>query len=146
MYLKSLKINNFRKFGERDNIIEFVDSKDDLQEHKNINIASSITLLVGKNNSGKTTVTKVLEKLLVNGINFVANDFNFSYLTKILDQYKNNNFDQYPAIKFEVKIGIGSRSSDLVTNIIPFLNIENAALNELRIVLKHEIKGERDAG
>ncbi len=61
MYLKSLKINNFRKFGERDNIIEFVDSKDDLQEHKNINIASSITLLVGKNNSGKTTVTKVLE-------------------------------------------------------------------------------------
>ncbi len=30
----------------------------------------------------------------------------------------------------------------MVTNIIPFLNIENAALNELRIVLKHEIKEE----
>jgi len=140
MYLKSLKINNFRKFGERDNIIEFVDSKDDLQEHKDINIAESTTLLVGKNNSGKTTVTKVLEKLLVNGKNFVANDFNFSYLAKILDQYKKNSFDQYPAIEFEVKIGIGSSINDLVTNIIPFMNIENAAQNELRIVLKHEIK------
>lgn len=140
MYLKSLRINNFRKFGESDNIIEFVDSKDDLQEHKDINIASSTTLLVGKNNSGKTTVTKVLEKLLVNGKNFVADDFNFSYLTKILDQYKKNSFNQFPAIEFEVKIGIGSNSNDLVTNIIPFMNIENAAQNELRIVLKYEIK------
>ena len=140
MYLKSLKINNFRKFGENDNIIEFVDSKDNLQEYKDINIASSTTLLVGKNNSGKTTVTRVLEKLLVNGKNFEANDFNFSYLTITLDQYKKNSFNQLPTIEFEIKIGIGSNSNDLVTNIIPFMNIENVAQNELRIVLKYEIK------
>ena len=140
MYLKSLRINNFRKFGENYNIIEFVDSKDDLQEHKDINIASSTTLLVGKNNSGKTTVTKVLEKLLVNGKKFAANDFNFSYLTIILDQYKKNSFNQLPTIEFEIKIGIGSNSNDLVTNLIHFMNIENVAQSELRIVLKYEIK------
>ena len=31
MYLKSLQITNFRKFGTTENIIEFVDSKDNLQ-------------------------------------------------------------------------------------------------------------------
>lgn len=61
MYLKSLQITNFRKFGTTENIIEFVDSKDNLQQ--DINIALPTTLIVGKNNSGKTTITKALETL-----------------------------------------------------------------------------------
>ena len=61
MYLKSLQITNFRKFGTTENIIEFVDSKDNLQQ--DINIALATTLIVGKNNSGKTTITKALETL-----------------------------------------------------------------------------------
>ena len=64
MYLKSLKIENFRKFGTTENIIEFVDSKDNLQQ--NINLALATTLIVGKNNSGKTTITKALETLKSN--------------------------------------------------------------------------------
>lgn len=85
MHLKSLKIKNFRKFGTENNTVEFVDSKDFLnqQGEKNINIAPITTLIVGKNNSGKTTITKVLEKLVK--INkFCANDFNFRYLSKLL--------------------------------------------------------------
>ena len=64
MYLKSLQITNFRKFGTTENIIEFVDSKDNLQQ--DINIALPTTLIVGKNNSGKTTITKALETLKSN--------------------------------------------------------------------------------
>ena len=64
MYLKSLQITNFRKFGTTENIIEFVDSKDNLQQ--DINIALATTLVVGKNNSGKTTITKALETLKSN--------------------------------------------------------------------------------
>ena len=64
MYLKSLQITNFRKFGTTENIIEFVDSKDNLQQ--DINIALATTLIVGKNNSGKTTITKALETLKSN--------------------------------------------------------------------------------
>ena len=46
MYLKSLQITNFRKFGTTENIIEFVDSKDNLQQ--DINITLPTTLIVEK--------------------------------------------------------------------------------------------------
>lgn len=151
MYLKSIRINNFRKFSENNNIIEFVNSQDDLQKHKGtkkgdpkeqekINIASSTTLIVGQNNSGKTTIAKALGKLLVSDNKFVANDFNFSYLARILEQYKNSSYDQVPVLEFEMRIGVGSNSNDLLTNIIHFVNIGDALKDELRIVLKYEIK------
>ncbi len=63
MYLKSLKIENFRKFGEENNLIEFVSQKNNLFSDE-INIAKATTLVVGKNNAGKTTITEALEKLL----------------------------------------------------------------------------------
>ena len=46
MNLKSLQITNFRKFGTTENIIEFVDSKDNLQQ--DINITLPTTLIVEK--------------------------------------------------------------------------------------------------
>ncbi|WP_407200209.1 AAA family ATPase [Citrobacter freundii] len=61
MYISFLKINNFRKFGENDNIIGFVKSHSESPQ-KDL-VASSTTLVIGKNNSGKTTVTKALELL-----------------------------------------------------------------------------------
>ena len=142
MYLKSLKINNFRKFSRRNNAIEFVDAKEDLQKHENINIASSTTLIVGKNNSGKTTIIKVLEKLLCSGKCFIANDFNFLYLTQILDLYVNKRFDDFPLLEFEILVGIGDDIQDLVTNVFPFMSIGDTSQNELRIILKYEIKEE----
>ena len=41
MYLKSLKINNFRKFRNKNNLIEFVDSKDSLLTQQDINVAKA---------------------------------------------------------------------------------------------------------
>jgi len=39
MYLKSIKIKNFRKFGDKNNVIEFVGSKDISPKSENKNMA-----------------------------------------------------------------------------------------------------------
>ena len=78
MYLKSLKIKNFRKFGSKNNLIEFVDSKDSLATQDDVNVAKATSLIVGKNNAGKTTIITALDKVVKNQ-NFTANDFNFIY-------------------------------------------------------------------
>jgi predicted ATP-dependent endonuclease of OLD family len=141
MYLKSLKIKNFRKFGEDNNVIEFVSQKDGLISN-NINVAKATTLVVGKNNSGKTTIIEAIEKLIEKK-SFISNDYNFLYLNKLLEKYKSDNFDEFPEFKFEIEIGLeeSDNETDLVTNIIPFLDIENAnQQNNIKIIIKYIIE------
>ena len=139
MYLKSLKIKNFRKFGEDSNLIEFVDSKDGLQADS-INIATATTLIVGKNNSGKTTITRALDKLIGNK-KFEENDFNFFYLNKLLERYIEDTFENFPTLEFELVIGIddSDENQDLITNIVPFLRIEDVDTTEFHIKIKYEL-------
>ena len=144
MYLKSLKIINFRKFTTENNKIEFVDARS-YQEHKKgkeINIAPTTTLIVGKNNSGKTTIVTGLEKLLKNQ-DFKANDFNFSYLKKVLEQYENlPKKNETPYIQFNIGIGIEDTSNDLISNIIPFMVLDDVNQSELEILVKVELEDE----
>lgn len=144
MYLKSLKIKNFRKFGDKNNIVEFVGSKGIPLQSENINIALSTTLIVGKNNSGKTTITEALNRLLGKK-KFQANDFNFIYLSALLDEYKNDTFERFPSIEFEVTIRIDFNSDcDLITNIAPFMSIGSVPSagqkSDFRVILKYELK------
>ncbi|OTQ13793.1 hypothetical protein B6D11_09625, partial [Gilliamella apicola] len=62
MYLESLKIINYRRFGEKDNIVYFVNPKKishsrEKNSTKQSLISPSTTLIIGKNNAGKTTIT-----------------------------------------------------------------------------------------
>lgn len=144
MYLKSLKIKNFRKFGDKNNIVEFVGSKDISLKLENINMAPSTTLIVGKNNSGKTTVTEALNRLVGNR-KFQSNDFNFIYLNTLLDEYGSDKFEHFPSLEFEVTIRIDFNSDcDLVTNIAPFMSIESVQSagkeSDFRVVLKYELQ------
>jgi putative ATP-dependent endonuclease of the OLD family len=70
MYLQSFTIKNFRKFGENDNEIIFIDSKELKYNTKNQEItplvSPSNTLIIGKNNTGKTTITHALSILAEN--------------------------------------------------------------------------------
>lgn len=137
MYLKRLKIINFRKFGKDNNLVEFVDSKQGLQTD---NIATATTLIVGKNNSGKTTITKALGKLL--GENkFESSDYNFCYLKNLLEEYDSNKFENYPALEFELLIGLddSDENQDLITNIVPFLNIEDATEKDFLVTMRYEL-------
>lgn len=139
MYLKNLRIINFRKFGTKDNIIDFVDSKVGLQTD-DINVATATTLIVGKNNSGKTTITKALDKLIWKNI-FESNDYNFTYLNRLLEEYVQDKFDNYPVLEFELTIGLdgSDANSDLITNIVPFMSIEDAFDKDFLVHIKYEL-------
>jgi len=144
MYLKSLEIKKFRKFGVDNGLIEFVDSKENLMTPEDINVAKTISLIVGKNNSGKTTVITALNKI-VNEPNFIANDFNFIYLNRLIEQYKNGNYDEIPYLSFKIVIGIDERNhNDIVNNFVPFITLEDLSQpdekKDFTIILKYELK------
>ncbi|MFJ8258530.1 ATP-dependent nuclease [Peribacillus asahii] len=144
MYLKSLKISNFRKFATESNKIEFVDARSyqEQKKGKEINIAPTTTLIVGKNNCGKTTIVNGLDKLLKSQ-EFKANDFNFSYLKKLLEQYENSPEKiETPYLQFNIGIGIEDTSNDLISNIIPFMVLEDVNRSELEILVKVELEDE----
>jgi predicted ATP-dependent endonuclease of OLD family len=144
MYLKSLKIENFRKFGNKNNIVEFVDSRKSLATTDDINVAKATSLIVGKNNAGKTTIITALDKI-VNSQKFNANDFNFIYLSRLLNMYKHNHYIVKPNLYFELIIGIDERNhDDLVNNFVPFMQLGDSLPGEeqkdFSIVVKYELK------
>ncbi len=159
MYLKSLRMINFRKFRTEENTVEFVNSKgihvktnetmqedikDKEQENNdNINVASVTTLIVGKNNAGKTTVITALDKLLSKGNEkaFVSSDFNLRYLEEcLLSIEKNPEECHMPYMEFVVKIALEEDSDDRITNLIPFMLLEDTEKSELEIHIKYELE------
>lgn len=94
MFLKRLKLTNYRKFSSEKNIVEFISSKivlnqdnDDINDNfeensvqndcDEIDVASDTTLIIGKNNAGKTTIITALDNLINHNNAFGANDFNY---------------------------------------------------------------------
>lgn len=144
MYLKSLKIKNFRKFGSKNNVIKFVDSKESLISAEDINVAKAVSLIVGKNNSGKTTIINALDKI-VNDHKFSSNDFNYRYLTRLIRAYKKNHFRAKPQLYFEITIGIDERNhDDIVNNFVPFMTLADSqpsdAERDFKIIIKYQLE------
>lgn len=150
MYLKSLEIRNFRKFSDKtnnNNIVHFVAAEEHTPKSDNNPVAKSTTLIVGKNNSGKTTITKALKKMLSNANEIKGNDFNFPYLKKLLDLYKNTikeKIKDFPILEFKLVISKNTQSKTLLNNIAPFMSIEKAKAKggyiDIDINVKYEIK------
>lgn len=142
MYLKSVQINNFRKFGTENNVVEFVDSQgyEAYKNSKEFNIANTTTLIVGKNNVGKTSIIEVLDKLIDKDKNFKAADFNFLYLKRLLSSYSLEKKEEIvlPYMEFIVGIGIDRGTTDLITNLIPFMLLEDVGRKKLDIRIKYE--------
>lgn len=156
MYLESLKIINYRKFGEENNTIYFVNSNEiyhsfdkSIGETKPL-ISPSSTLIIGKNNAGKTTITNALIFITEEkNKSPKSSDFNVYYLKKLLEQYqvayqKNEPFDNLPIPKLEfiLKIKIDSnRGEDLITNLSNFITLSNDSLEEpIEIKVIYELK------
>ena len=134
MYLKSLEIKNFRKFGDKNNIVEFINSQD-ISENNEINIAQNTTLIIGKNNSGKTTIIEALDRLVNN--KFSASDFNFFYLKKLFESYKNKNQNnQFPEIEFKLIINLEKNENDDITNLVPLMTLEDLDDTEIELKIK----------
>ena len=138
MYLKSLEIKNFRKFGDKNNVVEFINSQD-ISENNEINIAQNTTLIIGKNNSGKTTIIEALETLVND--NFLGSDFNFFYLKKLFEGYKNENQNnQFPEIEFRLIINLEKNENDDITNLVPLMTLEDLDDTEIELKIKVVLK------
>lgn|SRR5690625_313415 len=145
MYIESIKLNNFRKFREEKNEIllayEVFDDQENTSEDPEVNISQTSTLIIGKNNVGKTSVIRAIKKLAGKD-RFVANDFNFYYLQQFLNDYNESSDNEdleVPKMKFTLKLRIKSEESKLM-NIAPvlFLDNPNLAIVNVEIVVKEE--------
>lgn len=150
MYLKKLKLNHYRKFYEEQNEIEFVSSKikpekkdnqTEEQQETKIDIATDTTLIIGKNNAGKTTIISALDKLIRQPNTFGVNDFNFRYLQNYLENYDAEKEDnELPFIEFGITIELEENSDDRISNLVPFMLVEDLEDTELDIFIKYEVK------
>ncbi len=150
MYLKSITLRNFRKFGGTNNTVSFVDArafKDAAADGNGINIASTTTLIVGKNNVGKTTVISALHSLIKKDGIFTYSDVNFGYLKELYRQYEESFTDgevvsPVPRIEFDFIIGVESDSKDIISNLAPFMTLGDVAESEISISVKCGLEDE----
>lgn len=141
MYLESITIKNYRKFRTADNIIHFVkptvidNASKDQQESI---IAPSTTLIIGKNNAGKTTVVNALT-MLCNNRQPLPSDFNTYYLNSLFGEYalaykKDNhtNFEnlEVPYLEFTLKIKVNFEEEDQMTHLSSFISISERCIGK----------------
>lgn len=151
MYLESFKIKNFRKFGTENNKILFANEKKEvLNTAYKFDVSTAATLVIGKNNTGKTTIVEALNKL-AGKERFNAFDFNFTYLKELMIDYdnyfknrKNENEEfKFPEMSFEMKVHVDNEE-DIVSVIGHFLLLEDTEMATIKIGvhLKEERKFE----
>ncbi|PSV30103.1 AAA family ATPase [Photobacterium sp. GB-72] len=157
MYLESLTIKNYRKFRSTGNTIcfvkpEVIDKSIENDQTRSV-IAPSTTLIIGKNNAGKTTIVNAL-KMLCNNEQPTASDFNLSYLNELFNKYK-EAFEEDPSttfkdletpnLEFTLKVKVDFNDEDLMTHLAPFISISEKGDGEpisvcimVKVVLSEE--------
>ena len=173
MYLKSLSIKNYRKYGEEVQVINFAHSKwpeipEDEDETEKINIteeyiSKSSSLIVGKNNSGKSTIVKLLNTLQNSKSGsrsvFKHTDFNLKILSdwyhenidnKSEEEIKSIDRSHFPKLEFQLILGIDD-GNDLISSFEDILILsgietvethENQEIAEVTIDVKYEVVDE----
>ena len=173
MYLKSLSIKNYRKYGEEVQVINFAHSKwpeipGDEDELEKINIteeyiSKSSSLIVGKNNSGKSTIVKLLNTLQNSKSGsrsvFKHTDFNLKILSdwyhenidnKSEEEIKSIDRSHFPKLEFQLILGIDD-GNDLISSFEDILILsgietvethENQEIAEVTIDVKYEVVDE----
>mgnify|MGYP000889583214 FL=1 len=170
MYLKSLSIKNYRKYGEEAQTINFAHSKwpemsGDEYEGNKLNIteeyiSKSSSLIVGKNNAGKSTIVKLLNTLQNSksgsrGI-FKHSDFNLKILSdwyhenienKSEEEIENIDKSCFPKLEFQLVLGIDD-DNDVISSFEDVLILsgmktvgtnENQEVAEVTINVKYEV-------
>ena len=122
MHIKRMKLVHFRKFDEESNVIELVSSQARKAHDGTVSqshIASSTTLVIGKNNVGKSTVVQAVRMLMTQKADLRGSDFCFPYLARILK----SRFDGDDTPYIEIKIEIGFEGSDSIANLEGFVTL-----------------------
>lgn len=156
MFLESVTIKNFRKFRDKNNTIYFVASKAVKareKEDKLSLIAPSSTLIIGKNNTGKTTVARALN-LVSEKKKPSAYDFNMDYLRTLIAAYelkfKEEGFVdglETPHLEFKLTVRVNIKDieddgSDIVNNLYQFVPISSETPDLVTIIVRCQIKEE----
>lgn len=145
MYLKEFEIRNFRKFYYKPDSEYNSVCFSNPHKTKDINIATRTSLVLGANNSGKTTIVSCLEKILSSAPSFNEFDFNLNYICDLFNSYPEDTKDSLdsiilPEINFVFKIELDETTDDLVNNIAPFLKISNLEDKIVEIYVKWEVR------
>ncbi|MBL0545247.1 AAA family ATPase [Aeromonas jandaei] len=151
MYLKELEIINFRKFGKDGARINFVKNnaiKNKEQQDVFNSVAHSTTLIVGKNNSGKTTISSCLNKIL-NDIDVLGNDFNYSHIGEVIASHRDSesrvNYSM-PYMRFVLLIGLDEESeSESLHNFKHTLDVKSIedGVFDFMLSISYEVKDEQ---
>ncbi|HHG3529927.1 TPA: ATP-dependent endonuclease [Vibrio parahaemolyticus] len=145
MYLESLTIENYRKFRNKNNVINFVEPSNietiDASEDDNMSvIGPSTTLIIGKNNAGKTTIANAL-RLLCENSQPKPTDFNVDYISELHDKYLSESVEPIPLpeLKFQLVAKVDMDKSDLMTNLLEFASVNGSGLSSVKITIKVEV-------
>jgi len=151
VYLESFTIKNYRKFRSTDNTVcfvkpEVIDISTEGGQPESV-IAPSTTLIIGKNNAGKTTVVNAL-KMLCQNEQPAASDFNVSYLNELFSEYKQafevnqaTKFEnlETPNLEFTLSVKVDFNDENLMTHLASFISIseeDNGEPVSVRIMIK----------
>ena len=75
---------------------------------------------------------------------FSASDFNFFYLKKLFESYKNKNQNnQFPEIEFKLIINLEKNENDDITNLVPLMTLEDLDDTEIELKIKIVLKEEQ---
>lgn len=151
MFIKAIKIENYRRFQKNDNEVYFAVNKETNKQNKELNT----TLIIGQNNAGKTSIISAIQKSC--GIEkFSINDFNYQYLNIVFDMFKTNKdvdftikeneeirrkILPYMLIKLIFSINCDEEESDeLLSNIAPLIKNDLDENKEICCYIKYELK------
>lgn len=160
MYLKSLSIKNYRKYGKDPQTINFAHSKwpkrsDNEDAKTKINktekyISKNSSLIVGKNNSGKSTIVKLLTTLqnTKSGSRnvFKYTDFNLNILAewyqanineKSEEKIRSIDKSKFPRLEFQLVLGIDD-GNDLISSFEDILTTSGIKTVEIQEVQETE--------
>lgn len=117
MYLNKVKVKNYRSLKN----VELVLDKE--------NVTPNLSLIIGKNNSGKTSLLKIMKKMIVDDRKLSWNDFNIQYrkeIHKILVSKEEVSKGDFEGIILDLCMEYDD--NDDLNNILPLmldLNMEN---------------------
>ena len=145
VYLESLTIENYRKFRNKNNVINFVEPSNiasfeaNEDDSKSV-IGPSTTLIIGKNNAGKTTIANAL-RLLCENSQPKSTDFNVDYISELHDKYLDESVKTIPLpeLKFQISAKVDMDKSDLMTNLLEFASVKLDRLSSVKITIKVEV-------
>lgn len=150
MYLKSLEILNFRKFyyglnckENFKNSISNSASFSFVQAGTTSEINERTTLVVGQNNTGKTTLAKFLE-IVSNLEPLKLSDINNKYLAEIVNliiEIKEKGDitpKNLPIVGGILHIDIADERDDLIHNLQGFLNLKNNDFVKIKVIWEIE--------